>query len=211
MIWHRGKISGAVTPGDWNNDPHEVDVEALREALKIGSGGSGGSGDGVWILIDDVEFLSPVSSFNIEGLQYFSVLKIEYYMFTRYSSGDGHFRMYFNGDTRASNYTSFMHFTDSSGGHQRLSSWPNNYPLFVRAESANVNALNMGEILVSIEEGVKRLAVNRIAMIGGNYFFEATHLSKWNNLQDTVWSLDISSPNGTAWGFYTVYGRSLND
>jgi len=208
MIWHRGKIGGAVTAGDWNNDPHVVDVDALRKALHIGSGGSG---DGVWVLIDDVEFLSPVRSFTIEGIEDFSVLKIEYYMFTRYSSGDGHFRMYFNGDTATGNYSSFMHYTDSGGGHQRLNSWPGNYPLFVRAESPNVDAVNWGEILVNIERGVKRLAVNRIAMIGGSYFFEATHLSMWNNLQDNVLSLDVSSPNGTAWGVYTVYGRALND
>ena len=114
MIWHSRKISGSVTSGDWNQDPHEVDVDALRKALKIGSGESGGSGDGVWTLIEDLEFSSPATSFTVQNLQAYEQL---YFLFSfdlqSSEEGDNSIIMYPNGDTGANYVCTLFHFNNT--------------------------------------------------------------------------------------------------
>lgn len=203
MIRHNRKISGPVTAGDWNDDPHMVDRKALLKFLGISSGG-GGSGH--WVLLDDLEFLSPVHSFTLYPDGY-DFLRIEYAVIVTYSSGSNpHFAIYPNGDTATGNYSNYMHYTDSSGGHQRLSNWKFPYPLFARAESLNVQCMNIGNILISLKNGIRRLFVNENNIIGGGYFFRAEHIAQWKNTSSNVNSLNILSQDGVLTGKVAVYG-----
>jgi hypothetical protein len=208
MIWHNRKINGPVTAGDWNDDQHMVDREALLEFLGISSGGGSGGGGGCthWVLLDDLEFLSPVQSFTLAPDGY-DFLRIEYAVIVTYSSGSNpYFAIYPNGDTAMGNYSNYMHYTDSSGGHQRLSNWPFPYPLFARGESLNVQCLNIGNILISLKKGIRRLFVNENNIIGGKYFFRGEHIAQWTNTSSDVTSLNISSQNGVLTGKVAVYG-----
>lgn len=145
MIWHSRKISGSVTSGDWNQDPHEVDVDALREALKIGSGGSGdggGDGGGVWTLIEDLEFSSPATSFTVQNLGEYGLLHILFSFDLQSStSSDNSIIMYPNGDTGA-NYTSIgLYFNDVGHGSD------------VNSPSPNMNLCRVGWRTRTLNEG----------------------------------------------------------
>lgn len=142
MIWHNRKINGPVTAGDWNQDPHEVDVDALRKALKIGSGGSGGSGDGVWTLIEDLEFSSPTTSFTVQNLEEYDLLHILFSFDLQSStSSDNSIILYPNGDTGA-NYTC-THFSFNDGGTTHGTNKP----------SPNMHLCRVGWSTRSLSEG----------------------------------------------------------
>lgn len=217
MIWHNRKINGPVTAGDWNDDQHMVDREALleflgREALLeflgiSSGGGSGGGGSGQWVLLDDLEFLSPVQSFTLATDGY-DFLRIEYAVIVTDSSdlSDQHFAIYPNGDTDRKNYSSFLHYTDSRNGHQRLSNWPSPYPLFAMEESSNVQCVNIGNILISLKNGIRRLFVNETSRIGKGYVLRGEHIALWTDTSSDVNSLNISSENCVLTGKVAVYG-----
>ncbi|AAG39975.1 MULTISPECIES: hypothetical protein [Methanothermobacter] len=239
MIWHNRKINGPVTAGDWNDDQHMVDREALleflgrealleflgrealleflgREALLeflgISSGGGGGDGggggSGQWVLLDDLEFQSPVQSFTLATDGY-DFLRIEYAVIVTDPSNiaDQHFAIYPNGDTDRENYSSFMHYTTSGGTHNHLSNWPSPYPLFAMEISSNVQCVNIGNILISLKNGIRRLFVNENSRIDNkNYVSRGEHIARWTNTSSDVTSLNISSQNCVLTGKVAVYG-----
>ena len=68
------------------------------------------------------------------------------------------------------------------------------------------NSVNIGNILISLKNGIRRLFVNENNIIGGGYFFRAEHIAQWTNTLDDVNSLNISSPDGVLTGKVAVYG-----
>lgn len=212
MIWHSRKISGSVTSGDWNQDPHVIDREALLEFLGISSGGgSGGSSGGGgssshWRLLKLYNFEEPINSFNFQVPTDLDVLKLEYAVRVTWSAGEGHFRILFNNDDNKSNYSSFMHYIDIRGGHNWVDTWPFEYPFFARGEAANEIAMNVGHVLITLKPGVRRFAVNDNTIIGRDYRFWGVQIGRWNDLTSTVDSIYIKSRDGTLTGKVAVYG-----
>ncbi len=71
--------------------------------------------------------------------------------------------------------------------------------------SPNVPGLNIGNILISLKNGIRRLFVNENNIIGGGYF-RAEHIAEWTNTSSDVTSLNISSQNCVLTGKVAVYG-----
>ncbi|AAC27071.1 unknown [Methanobacterium virus psiM1] len=120
MIWHSKKLNRPPASEEWNNDPHIIDREALRDFLGISSGGGGGDGGssgggGVWTLIEDLEFSSPTTSFTVQNLGKYGLLHI-LFSFDLQSSpdSDNSIIMCPNGD-RGANYTCIL-FAFNDGG-----------------------------------------------------------------------------------------------
>ncbi|GEM_PF-6182647 len=215
MIWHNRKINGPVTAGDWNDDQHMVDREALleflgREALLdylgpyLGSGGGGSSGH--WRLLKLYNFEEPIHSFNFQVPTDLDVLKLEYAVRVTWSTGEGHFRILFNNDDNKSNYTSHMHHVDSDGSHTRKGVWPFKYPFFAGGDEANEIAMNVGHVLITLKPGVRRFAVNDNTMTSGDYTRWGVWNGRWDDLTSTVDSIHIKSSDGTLTGKVAVYG-----
>lgn len=70
----------------------------------------------------------------------------------------------------------------------------------------NVQCLNVGNILISLKNGIRRLFVNENNILGGGYFFRGEHIAQWTNTSSNVNSLDISSQDGVLTGKVAVYG-----
>jgi len=146
LIWHSKKLNRPPASEEWNNDPHIIDREALRDFLGISSSGGGSGGDGggsgQWVLLDDLEFSSPATSFTVQNLGEYGLL---YFLFSfdlqSSTSSNNSIIMYPNGDTGA-NYTCiFFYFNDT--GHNHGKDGP----------SPNLNLCRVGWATRSLSEG----------------------------------------------------------
>lgn len=141
MIWHSKKLNRPPGSEEWNNDPHILDREALRDFLGISSGG-GGNGGGVWTLIEDLEFSSPATSFTIQDISDYGLLHILFSFDLQSSdSSDNSIIMYPNGDTGA-NYTSIRLYFDALG-----------YGSHVDFPSPNLHLCRAGWVTRTLTEG----------------------------------------------------------
>jgi len=141
LIWHSKKLNRPPGSEEWNNDPHILDREALRDFLGISSGGGSGGG-GVWTLIEDLKFSSPTTSFTVQNLEEYGLLHFLFSFDLQSSgSGDNSIIMYPNGDTGA-NYTCILFALNDTGYSSRK-----NEP------SPNMHLCRVGWVTRTLNEG----------------------------------------------------------